>query len=192
MATNEKTSSRQVNALIKSVRTYGDKYNNVVQSAIVAIIAHADAYGDCTGAGRLVDAMPQSNRRTLVINHFTDFSEIKVSKSPKTGLFQASLRKPDDKNYNKFNVEGAKANNWFEREEAAKLPDVITFDTSREALNKFLEAQIKKADKSDDKEAITAFYQAVRSAASGIAVKTVTKYDDIDMDIPQLNEVKAA
>jgi hypothetical protein len=192
MATQEKTSSRQVNALIKSVRTYGDKYNNVVQSAIVAIITHADAYGDCTGAGRLVDAMPNSNRRTLVINHFTDYSPIQVSKSPKTGLFMAKNREPEAKNYNKFDVEGAKANNWFEREEAAKLPDVITFDSSRESLNKFLEAQIKKADKSDDKDAITAFYQAVRSAASGIAVKSINKYDDIDLDIPQLNEVKAA
>jgi hypothetical protein len=190
--TEEKTSSRAVNALIKSVKTYGDKYNTTVQSAIVAIVSHAKTYGDCTGAGRLVDAMPQSNRRTLVINHFTDYSPIKVSKSAKTGLFQAKNREPEEKGHNKFDVDGVKANNWFERPEAEKLPDVITFDTSREALNKFLASQIAKADKSDDKDAITAFYQAVRSAASGIAVKSINKYDDIDLDIPQLNEVKAA
>lgn len=169
----EKTSSRAVNSAIKAVRTTADKYNNLVQTAIVLVIEHAQRYGDCTGAARLIDAMPRSNRRTLAINHFAEFSPIAVSKSPKSGSFVARLRKPKENAFNEFSIDGAKALNWWERPEAEKLEDVVTFDNARDAFNKALDAMAKKAEKSDDKDEILEFVKRVRLAASKITVELV-------------------
>lgn len=110
------TSNAAINATIKMVRTTGTKFNELVQKAIEQIIAHGKEYGDVTGAARLVDAMPQSTRRNEVVNHFGDYSPIRIVKDQKTGLMKASLRKPDDAGYNDWNMDGVKANPWFKRE----------------------------------------------------------------------------
>ena len=123
-----KTSSQAVNRAIKAVKATGDKYNQSVQTAIVLVVRHANDYGDCTGAARLLDAMPRSNRRQLVVDHFAQYSPINVTKDSKTGGFKATLRKPfydkaetkPDENYRPFNIDGVKANNWWERPEAAR------------------------------------------------------------------------
>jgi hypothetical protein len=168
-----KTSSQQINKLIKAVKTYGDKYNATVQQAIVAVIIHANDYGDCTGAARLVDAMPRSNRRQLVIDHFGDYSPISVSKDKQTGLFKATLRKPESKAFNAFNIDGVKANNWFERPEAERIPDVVTFSSIREKMLAQFESLLKKAEDIEnqaDKDDAIALIKAVRTAASNIVV----------------------
>jgi hypothetical protein len=168
-----KTSSQQINKLIKSVKTYGDKYNQCVQAAIVAIIRHANDYGDCTGAARLVDAMPRSNRRQLVVDHFAQYSPINVLKDDKTKLFKATLRKPESKNYNPFDIEGVKANNWWERSGAERLPDVVNFDTLRSKMLAYFESLLKKAEEVEneaDRADAIAFIKSVRSAASEIMV----------------------
>lgn len=169
MEMNVKTSSRKVNGLIQQVKTSANRYNGLVQAAIVAIIVHAKDYGDCTGAARLLEAMPRSNRRSLAIAHFTQFSPIAVQKG-KDKKFSAHFRKPEAKDYNAFNIDGVRANNWWERPESEKLEDVVTFESSREALNKFLGSLETKADKAsnEDKANIIAFVRAIRSAASRI------------------------
>jgi hypothetical protein len=180
MTIDIKTSSANINKLIRTVKTTGDKYNKTVQEAIVAIVVHANAFGDCTGAARLVAAMPRSNRRQLVVDHFSDYSPINVVKDG-DNTFKASLRKPfldkdetnPNKHYNAFNIDGVRANNWFERPEAAKIPDVVTYDSIRANVLKMLESNLKKADdcdNDDDKTLTKAFIKHIRSAASGFAV----------------------
>lgn len=190
---NVKTSSANINAIIKKVKATGDKYNTLVQSAIVAIVIHAKDYGDCTGAARLVAAMPRSNRRQLVVDHFSQYSPINVTKD-KTGAFNASLRKPfmdkdetkPNKHYNDFNIDGVRANNWFERPEAERLPDVIDYDSIRTRTLAFFESQLKKADaceNDNDKAQAKAFIKVVRAAASQFNVDQTnnlagTEWDD--------------
>ncbi len=174
MEMNVKTSSAAINKLIKAVKKTGDKYNNTVQDAIVAIIRHANDYGDCTGAARLVDAMPRSNRRQLVVDHFAQYSPISVVKFGET--FNATLRKPfydkdetkENPNYRPFDIEGVKANKWWERAGAKKLPDVIDYDNIRTKMLTFFESQLKKANKienDNDKAQAVAFIKASRAAA---------------------------
>lgn len=141
----EKTSSRAVNAAIKAVSTNAAKYNQSVQTAIVLIIRHASTFGDCTGAERLMNAMPRSNRRSLVIAHFGDFSPINIRKNGE--IFKANFRKESDTKFKKFNPEGAEALNWWERPEAAKLPDVINLAAVRDDFDKFVERERNKAKK---------------------------------------------
>jgi hypothetical protein len=184
---NMKTSSNAINKLIKAVKTTGDKYNVTVQEAVVAIIRHANDYGDCTGAARLVDAMPRSNRRQLVVDHFAQYSPINVVK--KGDAFSASLRKPyfdkeetkPNKAYNPFNIEGVKANNWWERAGAERLPDVVNYDNLRSKLLSFFESQLKKADtieNDNDKTNAIALIRAARAAASNFNAE-VTKGDNL-------------
>jgi hypothetical protein len=184
MEMNVKTSSAAINKLIKAVKTTGDKYNNTVQDAIVAIVRHANDYGDCTGAARLVDAMPRSNRRQLVVDHFAQYSPISVVKKGET--FNATLRKPfydkdetkENPNYRPFDIEGVKANTWWTRAGADKLPDVVDYDNIRTKMLAFFESQLKKADKienDNDKAQAVAFIKATRAAASAFNVRVMAE-----------------
>lgn len=142
---NVKTSSAAVNSAIKAVAKSAGAYNAAVQTAILAVIRHSQAYDDCTGAGRLLAAMPRSNRRSLVIAHFAQFSPINVRKDGDE--FKASLRKQGDKAYNAYNVEGAAALNWWERPEADKLPDVLDLNAIKGDFDNFIKRELGKADK---------------------------------------------
>lgn len=141
----QQTSSRAVNAAIKAVKTSADKYNKLVQEAIVLIIGHSKDFSDCTGAERLLNAMPRSNRRSLAIAHFEQYSPINVRKDG--DAFKASLRKPDDKRYNNYDLDGVKVNNWFERPEAEKLADVIDLAMVVSDFDRWCEAEKRKAYK---------------------------------------------
>lgn len=172
----EKTSSRKINSAIRAVRTSAAKYNNLVQTAIVMIVEHANNYGDCTGAARLIEAMPRSNRRSLVISHFRDYSPINVSKD-KEGAYRANLDKGNaERQPRAFDLDGVRANNWWERPEAQSLPeDVPTFNSIREAISKALASAETKAEKianDDDKAAVTGFITALRNAAIDYSVAT--------------------
>jgi hypothetical protein len=175
-----KTSSNAVNRAIKTVKTVSGKYNQAVQDAIVLIIRHANDYGDCTGAARLLDAMPRSNRRQLVVDHFAQYSPINVTK--KNDKFSATLRKPyydkaetkPDNNYRPFDIDGVKSNNWWERPEAERLADVVSYDTLHKSIMAMLDSKLKKADdceNDNDKQLAKDFIKSIRSAASAFSVK---------------------
>lgn len=109
------TSNAAINATIKAVRATGKKFELLVQTGIEQCIQHAKDYGDCTGAARLVDAMPKSVRRAEVVAHFGEYSPIRIVPDAKTKLMKASLRKPEDELFRPWNVEGVKQNPWFAR-----------------------------------------------------------------------------
>lgn len=129
------SSNKAITSLINKVKKSGDEFNETVHNAMVAIAIHAQDYGDCTAAARLVDAMPNTSRKTLVIKHFGEYSPIRVVKSTKkgdNGSMKASLRRDGDEGYNDFNIEGLKANPWYAREDAKRDPEFDLFFTSAE------------------------------------------------------------
>ncbi len=163
----QQTSSKKINTAIRSVATTGARFNNLVQDTAVAIIMHAKEYGDCTGAARLIDAMPNSARRGLVVDFFTRFSPINVTKGD-GGKMKANLRETGDKLYNNFDVDGAKANPWFESAkkdkelEAALNPAAVR--SKLYALVNTLENSVNKIANDDDKIASQALLTSVRLA----------------------------
>lgn len=180
-----KTSSANINKLIKAVKVSADKYNTLVQDAIVAIVIHANTFRDCTGAARLIEAMPRSNRRQLVVDHFSQYSPINVQRD-KDGNFKASLRKPyfdkeetkPNKAYNDFNIDGVRANKWYERPEAERLPDVVDYASIRTKMLAFFESSLKKCDKienENDRAEAKNFVVTVRSAASAFNAKAIAR-----------------
>jgi hypothetical protein len=120
-----------------------------VQETAVGIIEHSMATGDCTAALRLVQAMPKSARRGLLINWFAKYSPIGMN----VGTGKVGLNKPEAKLYRPYDIEGARANNWFEGGEAdnENLPD-----TTLEAANKMIFAVAAKLQKKLDNGEVAA------------------------------------
>lgn len=172
MAYNEETyraSSKAINAKIKQISVTGKKFNDLVHETMVMVAKHALTIGpdgimigDVTGAARLVDAMPMSNRRSLVIDHFAQYTPIKVVKDAKSGAMRASLRRPEEKGYIDWNVEGLEMNRWDERPEVQNEPDILTYSGAKDAIFKLLKSLDKKAEKSNDENHIKALLRKVR------------------------------
>lgn len=142
---------------IALVRTSGNAFNALVQSTIIAVLLHAQATGDCTRALALVNAMPKSTKRGAVINTFADFSPIGMNLSKGN----VGFHKEGSKLYKPFDIKGAIANPWFERDEVKKedLPD-----TTLEQAHKYVFQLAAKLQKrvdagevaANDKDAISA------------------------------------
>ena len=134
---------KTINSNIKLISRNYAKVNGLVQDTAVAIIAHCQATGDATAALRLVQAMPKSARRGLVIDFFAKYSPIGMN----VANGKVGLHKPEAKAYNPFDVDGARANPWYEGEKADKedLPD-----TTLEAANKMIFAVAAKLQKNLD------------------------------------------
>lgn len=115
---------KQIDGQIKRVRTNGVKYNDLVQTVAVAIIRHAEEHGDCSRALKLVQALPMSNRRTLLVKFFATYAPIGMNVAK--GLCR--INKGDKAA--RFNVAGAEANPWHvvaEKDEE-EIPDTTLAD----------------------------------------------------------------
>lgn len=143
----ESTSSKRVNAAIALVATSAGAFIGAVQTAAITVLQHAEAFGDCTGAARLMDAMPKSTRRALLQTFFQRYSPISVI--VKDGKALAKFRKDDNKDFNIFNVEGAKANPWHSIPEADKEPELKTAEDFKAGLDRFLTYWKKVTDAGD-------------------------------------------
>ena len=140
---------RTIDKNIKSITTSAVKLNTLIHATAVAIIAHAAAHGDCTRALKLVQAMPKSHRRGLLINWFGQYSPIGMNV---TGG-KVGLHKPESKLFRPFDVEGAKANPFYESQEAQEeqLPD-----TTLETANKMIFAVAARLQKQIDNGTVAA------------------------------------
>jgi hypothetical protein len=102
------------------------------------IAEHALEHGDCTPAGRLVEAMPASMRRTMLVLWFATFTPIVVNAT----TFKVGMNKPEAKKFVPFNIEGGKAKPFYEL--AEDTPEkVYDFD----ALVKMVESLGKQIEK---------------------------------------------
>lgn len=157
---------REINAGIKRVQRSSAALNTLIQSIAVGCIIHAQATGDCTPALRLVQAMPKSHRRGLLVTYFSRYSPIGMNVTSN----KCGLHKVGSKAYNAFNVDGARANNWYESPEAAKedLPDT-TLETARNVVYGTIKRLQKRLDDGDvveaDAPAITALIAGLTAVA---------------------------
>jgi len=120
---------KAINRNIGLVAKAGTKFNELVQTTAVGILVHAQATGDCTAALRLVQAMPKSARRGLLINFFAAYSPIGMN----VGTGKVAFHKPTAKSYKPFDIEGATNNPWYNSAEANNedLPDTTLEQTNK-------------------------------------------------------------
>lgn len=146
----EAKSAKDIRTKITSIRKSAATWNNNVQVVGLLIMRHAEKYGDCTDAARLLDAMPKSSRRALLQRWFQMFSPINVYVDTKTKLAKASFRKTEAKAFNKFNIVGAEKTPWFDIPEAQNEPDLKGLEDFNASFNAFMN-RWEKMLKDDDK-----------------------------------------
>lgn len=134
---------KKINSNIKLIARNSDKLNKLIHTTAVGVLVHAQEHGDCTAALRLVQAMPVSHRRGLLINWFALYSPIGMN----VANGKVGFHKPEAKAYKPFDVETAEANPFYNSAEAQKedLPD-----TTLEAANKMIFAVATKLQKQLD------------------------------------------
>lgn len=163
----EASSSKAINDAIKVVVTNYKTANEHVQKVGVMILRHSETYGDCTGAGRLVAAMPASARRAMVVDWFTKHSPIRISQDKENGGFKASYRDKNDKLYHVFDIAAAEANPWYDAKKKDKeLEEALNIGSAKQAIYgviKKLEGQLEGANE-NDKPALEAMMARVRLA----------------------------
>lgn len=87
-------SNKVINDKIKTLRKTMVKTDEDIQDIIVLGVTHSMGVGngDVTWCGRLIDAIPKTYRRSLVINYINQCTIIRVRKDAKTNTFKASVK----------------------------------------------------------------------------------------------------
>lgn len=107
------TSLRTIDAGIKSVIGHYKKSQDKVQEIALAIMIHAQAYNDCSRAKLLCRAVPARERNSL-IGWFSLYSPIGVVMGKTAAEDKGRFIKNTSKFYHDFDIDGAKANNWWD------------------------------------------------------------------------------
>ena len=158
---------KTINRRIKHIATSAARINEYIQETAVGIIIHAKEHGDCSAALRLVQAMPKSFRRGLLIDWFARYSPIGMNV---TGG-KCGLHKPTSKAYNPFNVDGARMNMWFNQEQANEedLPDTTLADVKKgfESLAKRFQKKLDEGTIADnDRDEVIRYIAAAKELAA--------------------------
>jgi hypothetical protein len=137
---------------IKTASTNMLKVNDYIHETCVMIVEHAngEGQGDCTRAVRQVRALP-AKLRSQMIAWFSTYSPIGISLGKTAIDDKCRFIKPESKNFNSFNIEGARANKWFDHNDG-RIPDDVPLDTLADLFTGFdglLEKWLKKAEKDD-------------------------------------------
>jgi len=152
MATKEQTSVEKIDKMIAEVRSHINNFNSTVQDAAVAIIVHASQYGDCSRAKMLARAVP-SRLRNMLIGYFALYSPIGISIGKTAVDDKSRFIRPESKRYHDFNIDGAKANKWYD--DPAKVapppPALNSLSDAWDKLNGFLKRLLDDARKEDEK-----------------------------------------
>ena len=137
----EQTSNRAINTKIAAIRQTGAKLNDAIHETGLMVMRHAMAFNDCTGAARLVDALPKTHRRALIVRWFEMFSPIIVEK--KGDAMNAHLAKDGSPKYKKYDIDGATATRFDALPEVNNEPGLFTI----EDLNDAIERLVKRAER---------------------------------------------
>lgn len=197
--TSKEQGLKAIDALIKKVQPSYQKSHDLVQQTAVAIVEHAQAYGDCTRALHLVKAVPVQQRRSLIM-FFMHVSPIGVLLAKAEKDCKARFIKEDSKAYNPFNIELAKATPWHLMDEAQAAAEAISIGSGEvwDQLLKLAE-KLKNAKDTDKKvytlgaeQAATLAIEALAKARSAfLAAKDATPTRASDVVDPLAEAVAA-
>jgi hypothetical protein len=156
---------------IKAITTNAAKLNVMIHDTAVLIAEHALAHGDCTPAQGLVNAMPASMRRTMLVMWFDKFTPIVVKAD--NPAWNSKMHKEGSKLFVPFDIEAGRATPFYEL--AEQNPEGKTLDFA--ALVKMVEAIGKRIEKKIEEGAVAPEDVA---SAKAIAVKVnALKFDRV-------------
>ena len=141
----QQSSLRAINGRIANIAKVAGKLNVSIHETAILVMQHSHAFGDCSAAARLVDAMPMSHRRGLLIKWFKTYSPISVAKSDKTKAIKAHLSgKAEERTWR---IDEAKANPFFSMTGIEDEPDMPSYESIHNNVVSYLERMKKMTDK---------------------------------------------
>lgn len=141
------TSLATINKAIGSIARSAVKLNETIHNTAQMCAEHAKTYGDTDQCARLVDAMPMSHRRSLLIQWFDAFTPIGIGKDNKTGKMKGHLKGKAEERDAMWNLAPAKATPFYAMPDVEREPEVPTYDdihTNVVSFVKRLETMITK------------------------------------------------
>lgn len=166
---------RIINQRIKHIAKAAASLNTYIHETAVGIIQHALDTGDCTAALRLVQAMPKSQRRGLVVTWFGRYSPIGMNVS--TG--KVGLHREGAKSYNPFNVDAARLNPFYDMPEAQKEDLPVTLEDVRNNIFSLATRLQKKMDNGEipeaDKVVVTSTVTALKALGAAVPLAAPAK-----------------
>lgn len=169
------TSNKAIKARCRTIRQSAKRFNDYVHETGLMVMRHAIAYGDCTSAAWLMEALPKSVKREALQQWFQTFSPIAVHLD-KNGAMKAHLRKKESKQFNDWNIDGAAAKPWFEMDKALKEdPALMGLEAFMLDFNKYVErmenkAKDDKTTKPEDSANVLEFCKYLRKAKMDFSV----------------------
>jgi hypothetical protein len=107
-----------IDKAIKSIANVGQNLNERVQDVAVAIVEHAAGQGNGDMSRALTLVKTVNRMRTLnaafLVGYFRYFASTNINLRANDGAGKVSLMARDAKGYRGFDVDGARANNWYE------------------------------------------------------------------------------
>lgn len=164
----KQTSLSACNKIITNIARSATKLNETIHNAALLVAEHARNYGDTTPCASLVDAMPMSHRRSLLINWFDAFTPVGVAKDGKTGKMKAHLKGRADEREAMWKLAAGKATPFYAMPDVEREPDVPTYDTVHDnivAFVKRIENKAKEIPNEDDQRRALAEVDRLKAAA---------------------------
>lgn len=171
----EQTSLNAINKAINGIKRSAVKLNEAIHNTGIMIMEHTKTFGDATAAGRLVDSLPMTHRRKLIIDWFDAFSPIGVNKDAKSGGMKGFLRGKTEERDALWNIEGAKATPFYAMPDAKREPDIPTYEAIHNNIISFtkrLETRINGTENTpgmpegDEKKKALAEVEALKKAVA--------------------------
>lgn len=172
---------------IRTIGTNADKLNMLIYSTAMLVVEHAKEHGDCTRAQSLVNAMPASMRRTMLVLWFSTFTPIVVKAD--NAAWNAKMHKEGTKLFVPFDLEAARETPFFTLAKQNPEPKILDFAglvKLVEALGKRIEGRIERGEvKDEDKDSARAIADRI-NALKFEPVKAANAND-----VPALQEIAA-
>lgn len=152
---------------INGLRTSRKHYLAKTQELAIAIMQHAKDHGDCSRALKLTLVCGKREQGQMIA-FFTAFSPINVVIGKTATENKCNLRKPDNKKFTNFDIDGAAAIHWLDYAKPKKPPKEFSLTTFREDLQKLIKRYetLVKEGKADDGEDIINDIAAFRLTAA--------------------------
>lgn len=173
--------------------------NEFIHETAMLIINHAKpkelgGHGDCSTSLWLVQAMPASMRRKMLIDWFAKYTPIvvKLGDKPDCGFNQKYKNLPKEEKISHWNIEGADEEPFYVL--ADKVPEEKEYDLA--ALINMVKSLAKRIDKKADdgevKPADIASAKVLARTLEGLKLPTtVTVEPPVAANIPSDNEAAA-
>lgn len=133
------------NKIIKGIARSATKLNETIHNAALMTAQHARNFGDTTPCAALVDALPMSHRRSLLINWFDAFTPVGIAKDGKTQKMKGHLKGKTEERDAMWKLDAGKATPFYAMPDVEREPDVPTFESVHNNVIAFIKRIEKKA-----------------------------------------------